>query len=352
MLSPPIPVPRRTISALLAGIVALTLTATTSLRASAAPEPGGATCEAFGDYFETTYTLSFILAFAQGLASAGDDASSGDPTAGGPEDEEFDAEQLEDIFLLVLSPRLEQATKVLADSGPRALRAPLRAQQQAFGFGTELLRDDLGLTERQIDSLRAADLTQSDPDDLASSAGIDDAALERAAARFGEEAENLDLEGATTTPKQERAFVTLGERCGVLPADLDCDDVLTSADVADLVGSPVDVSDDNGTCEYEGPDDDGFEAPTVAVDVYATATAYAQLTGTAIGEAVDDVGTEATRIDGSSTFSSGSSCGATLLVRADRPDVALAVAVCLGDEPVTDDVLVDLATLVLERRQG
>lgn len=317
-------------------------------RAVTAPADEEAACGAFRDFFETTFVLSFLIVFAQGLAESGegDAADSGSPGSG---DGDFNAQQLQNIFLLVLSPRLEDATGVLARSAPRALRAAFREQTAAFGRGTEILRDDLGLTERQIAALRNADLTMSNPDDLLSSADIDEATLEQAAEKFGKATAGLDLEGASTTPKAERAFVAFGGRCGVLPTEVDCAELLTIPEAEDLVGAPVEESDANGTCEYEGPDDDGIEAPRIGLEVYASESAYENLLENATSEEVDGVGTDASRRDGFSTFSSTSTCGATLTVRDVKADVTLVVAVCLGDEEVTDEVLVDLATVVLDR---
>ncbi len=331
-------------------VVALGLVTSTTVpagaRAPAAP-PSEEACGAFRDYFETTFVLSFLITFAQGLAESEQaDADTGAPGTGA---DDFDPEQLQNIFLLVLSPRLGKLTGLLARSAPRVLRAPFREQAAIFGRGTEILRDDLGLTDRQIEKLRNADLTVSSPDDLLSSADVSDATLERAAEEFGTAAAGLDIEGASSTPKQERAFVAFGGRCGVLPTEVDCQALLTDVEAGELVGTPVATSDANGACEYEGPDDDGLEAPRIGLEVYASTSSYEQLLENTTSEELDGVGTEASRRDGYSTFSSSSSCGATLVVRDAKAERTLVVAVCLGDEEVTDEILVDLATTVLDR---
>jgi hypothetical protein len=295
-------------------------------------------CAAFNDYFQVTFAVAFLTGFAEAFEDIGD--SSGGESNGGDEGSagQTDIDELQNIVFLVLSPKLEQATAVLAKEAPKSIRKVFVAQRDAYRDGVELLRDDLGLTEEQLDEIRDADFTEETPDALADELDITKADLQAAAEEFGKSAGVLTAEDATAA--QSRVFERIAIGCGAVPdSDLDCDEVVSGDLQQQLLEGPATVENDGGTCTYTVESSTGGTDPEIAVDVYRTGDAFGRLTEQS--SATDEIDADNVTVDGFATFTSFKTCGRTLYSKED--DSTLVVAICLPDDAeVADDMLTDV----------
>jgi hypothetical protein len=323
-----------------------------------APQSAGATgggapamsaegCAAFNEYFQVNFAIAFLTGFAEAfedldtseIRGTGDDPSlTPSTTQGGDTTTQTDIDQLQNLVFLVLSPKLEQSTKVLAKEAPRSVRKIFAAQRDVYRDGVALLRDDLGLTDEQIREIRDADFTEETPDTLADELDISREDLEAAAEEFGESSDVLKAEDATAA--QSRAFERLAVGCGAVPdSGLDCDEVV-SADLQQqlLEGTPT-VENDGGTCTYTIESDEPGTDPEIAVDVYRSADAFGRLS--AQGSATDEIDANNVVADGFASFSSFKTCGRTLYSL--EGETTMVIALCLPeDAQVQDDMLTDL----------
>lgn len=299
-------------------------------------------CDAFYDYFQVNLAIALIAGFAEAFEGLGDDSdglratgtTSTTATTGGTQS--ADIELLQHVLFLTLSPKMEQATTVLAKEAPRSIRKVFAKQRDIYRDGVARLRD-LGLTKQQIEAIRDADFTEETPDSLAGDLDIDRADLEAAARDFGEQAAVLTAEDATEA--QSRSFERVATGCGAVPdASLDCDEVVSGDLQQQLLEGPATVSDDDGTCRYTGPAGADGSEPEIAVDVYRSPEAFARLTEQ--NDAAEEVG-DGAAVEGFVTFTGFKTCGRTLFSK--EQDSTIVVAICLpNDAAVADDMLSDV----------
>ncbi len=304
--------------------------------------PSADACTALADYYEVSIVIAVITGFAEAFEGLGEE-SSGDASSGSETTistaEPLDADQLRNVFYLVLSPKLEDSTATLADEGPRSVRRAFARQRDVFAEGVEILRD-LGLTRAQIEEIRALNLgvDEETPESLTGDLGVSEAEVEEAAERFGEELESVSADDGTV--EEPRALQRLGVDCGVVPDDsLDCDE-LVSADLQQqlLEDTPV-VEDEGGTCTYTVGSDLGPDTPEIAVEVYRSADAFGRFTEQDDANEVLDRDNVAR--EGLATSSGGKTCGRTLYSRDDATTIV--VGICLPDDAeVPDDMLMDV----------
>lgn len=293
--------------------------------------PDAEFCSGFSDYF----AASVVVQFAVGLADAFDTKHTGK------------AEEVRSSFLLVLSPKLELVTRTMARSGPALLRPPFAKQAKAFGIGVGLLRD-AGLTEAQITEIAHAAIDSSDTslEQLTGKIDVSAAAIRKAAGTFKKQLNAIDI--GRVPKKQRQAFSTAGTQCGVFPTShVDCTTLVTPNEAIAALGISVDL-DAESPCLYVGPTPASGDTPSLSVDVYVSAMAFANLTKSAQNQDVPGVGDQATAIAGSASFSSINACGKSLVTR--QGDRTVVVALCLpnnADVPI--GTLSALATNVLAR---
>ena len=314
----------------------LLMTAPVTAGAATPRGPSDEFCSAFRDYFQVTFGVSLAASFAETFEDLDDGKGSRSDTP----------DEVRDTFYLVLAPKLEQVTRVMASSGPRALRKTFRAQAKAFGVGVDLLRD-LGITDEQIDAIAEApfDVESADLDAQTSELDISKADLADAAEELGEQRDEIDVERVGRA--QREAYTNAGSRCGAFPSpEVDCETLLTRADVDAVLGVPAERSDDG--CEYVGPDPETGVAPALGVDVYESAAAFDTLTKAAQNQSVPGVGDAAVALEGYSLFSGIKTCGKTLVVQAG--DRTVVVALCPPDDAdVPIATLTGVTDLVLTR---
>jgi hypothetical protein len=303
--------------------------------ATTARAPSDRFCSAFRDYFQASFGVSLAASFAEAFDDVDDRTDTGSSTP----------DEIRNSFYLVLSPKFEQVTKVMAASGPRVLRKTFRAQSKAFAVGVDLMRD-LGVADEQLDAIADApvDLESADLEQQTGDLGISKAELAEAAEEFGKQRDQIDVEDVGDA--QRAAYTTAGSRCGAFPSsDIACETLVTPVEAAAILGVPAQR--DEG-CEYEGPEPDTGVTPAFGLDVYESAAAFETLTKNAQNQDVPGVGDAAVALEGYSVFSGIKTCGTTLVVRAG--DRTIVVALCLPDEAdVPIGTLTNLADQVLER---
>jgi hypothetical protein len=313
------------------------------------PRISDAGCDAFADYF----TIEFLVAFATAFAGLGEELGGNtEPGSGRP----VTKEDIQDVFHLIFSPKLENVTGTLAREAPRSIRGLFAKQRAVFAKGVDKL-EALGLTKRQIRTLARLDLApDTDIKEVLGEVDIPRARITAAAREFGKDADALDLDGVVTRP-QQAAFRGSGSSCGVFPArDVDCG-ALVGAEVASrLVGGAATVTDDNGSCVYAGPKDPGGDEPEMVIDVYETRRSFARLVETLQGSG-DELDTDTHLGDGFATFSSTKTCGKTLYSRTTDSTVVVAVCAPNDGDVATADLLsvrdeVVAARSILNRKSG
>jgi hypothetical protein len=326
----------RTAAALLAAAMALATAPVVGASTRTTPR-SEAGCEAFNDYFQVNFAVAFLTGFAEAFEDF-DDAD------GSATNDQPDIDQLRNVVFLVLSPKLEQSTSVLAKQGPKQLRKVFMEQRAVYRDGSAILQDDLGLSDEQIDAIRDADFGKDTPDALADELGIGQADLEAAADEFGEQSDVLTAEDATAS--QSRAFERLATGCGSVPdSGVDCDEVVTTDLRDELLGSRSTVESDGGTCTYTGAEEDDGDEPVLGVNVYRTAESYDRLVEQ--NSAIAAIDADNATIDGYTMFSSFKTCGRTLFSR--TGDATVVVALCSADDgDVPDADLTDVRDAVVE----
>ena len=294
--------------------------------------PTRAACDAFADYFQVEY----LIAFASAFAGYGDKKKAEDTAA-----------EIRDTLHLILSPKLEQITRTLADGTNPVLRKLFVRQARGFARGVGLL-ERVGLTKAQIQKLSELDLKpETDIQQVVGDVNLDKGELERAVKEFASSTKSIDLNQATS--RQRRAFAAAGTACGVFPLGVDCVNVVTTDEAAGVLGVPVTVKDEDGTCTYTGPADKTQDASELAVDIYESSLAFDRLTESAQSQSqnVPGVGDAAIALEGFNAFSSTKTCGRTLIAK--QRERTVVVAVCTGDNPPSTEALAVLATNVLAR---
>ena len=310
-----------------AGALVASIGAASTAGAVPVAVPKQATCEAFSDYFQAAFFVQIATAFAT---------------------EEDAAEDLRNMLVLVLSPKLERLTTDLARDSDPTLRKLYKVQADAFAKGVDLL-EGAGLTRRQVKTLSELPVgSDFDTQELLGDVDVKKAALERAAKEFGKTRKKIDLGGAT--PKQQAAFGSMGVDCGVFPdPDLDCETLLTRTESAAVLGAEPEVDNDQGTCEYTvdgtGADDD----TTLGVEVYRSELAYQRIAASVDGEAVSGIGDDAVVVAGFNTFSHIETCGRTMVVASAGKTIVVAACIRGSDDEPSDDVLIGLVSHVLPR---
>ena len=292
--------------------------------------PTRAACEAFADYFQVEY----LVAFASAFAGIGD-----------KEKAKATAVEIRDTFHLLLSPKLEQVTRTLADGTDPALRKLFVRQARGFARGVALL-EGVGLTKEQIQKLSELDLKpETDLQKVVGDVNLDKAELKRSVKKFGASAKSIDLNEATS--KERRAFTAAGSACGVFPVGVNCARVVTPDEAAAVLGGEATTKNQDGTCTYTSSAGNGGDAPELAVDVYQSSLAFDRLGTSAQGQGVPGVGDEAAVVDGFNAFSSTNTCGRTLFVK--QAEQTVVVAACTGATSPSTEALAGIATNVLAR---
>lgn len=299
--------------------------------ASAQRAPDAEFCSGFADYF----AASVVVQFAVGLADAFDTAHTGK------------AEEVRSSFLLLLSPKLELVTRTMARTGPALLRPPFAKQAKAFGIGVGLLRK-AGLTDAQITQIAHTAVESGDTslEQLTGSLNVNAAAVTKATVTFRKQLSSVDI--GQIPKKQRQAFSTAGTQCGVFPtAHLNCTKLVTPDEAVAALGISLDL-DSESPCLYVGPTPATGDTPSLSVDVYVSAYAFANLTKSVQNQDVPGVGERAVAIAGSASFSSINTCGKSLVTL--QGDRTVVVALCLpnnADVPI--GTLTSLASKVLTR---
>jgi hypothetical protein len=292
--------------------------------------PTRAACEAFADYFQ----VEFLVAFASAFAGIGDKQKA-----------QATAVEIRDTFHLLLSPKLEQVTRTLADGTDPALRKLFVRQTRGFARGVALL-EGVGLTKEQIQKLSELDLKpETDLQKVVGDVNLDKEELKRSVKKFAASAKSIDLNEATS--KERRAFTAAGSACGVFPVDISCSKVVTPDEATALLGGPVTTKNEDGTCTYTTSVDASHDDAELAVDVYESSLAFDRVTESAQHQVVPGVGDAAVAVDGFNSFSHVSTCGRTLVMK--QGERTVVVAACAGDLPPSAEALAGIATNALAR---
>jgi hypothetical protein len=303
-------------------------------------------CTTFSEYFAVTVTVEFIAA----LASAFRDLPGEDTTSTAGTEDELDPGELKSTFQVMLSPKFEALTKSLSRGGPRIMRREFKRERRIWARGVGLLAD-AGLTPAQIESIADAEVNTStyEIEDLTDEIELSDAQTEELGRQFLPDSQKLELDDLSSEVTD--TFQGAATECGTIPSHtIECEDVFSEADAAEVVGSEVTVDDADG-CRYVGVEEGDELAPEVAVVVYDSDRAYDTLTAPVSTQDVDGVGERAVSFDGYSASGKERTCGRTLVAVADGRTVV--VALCLvDDEPVDDDQLVEIAQGVIDRLAG
>jgi hypothetical protein len=326
------PRPARCAGALLVGMLLVVATAS-SASAAPAPAPTDPFCAAYGDSFDISFRIVFAAQFAE---SAG-------PGTG---------DEAEREFALVLSPKLEQLSRTMADNADPPLDRALRRQADAYAKGVDLL-EAAGLTRAQLDALATAPIDISS-DDLATLLGgvnLQQADIVRAADQLARARDGADISAASTSAR--RAYQHAGVDCGVLPEPgVACKQLLTRAEASAALGGKARVANEGNTCVATvGAKKPADDDPRIGIDVYRSPRAYDRITAGVEGQDVAGIGDAASTLGTYNTFASIKTCGRSLVVKAGTRTVV--VAMCLGtgvDVPVA--VLTDLATKEIDRLAG
>ena len=332
-------------------IVAVSLSAAALPAPAAAPSTRAqklstAACDAFADYF----TIEFLVAFASAFAGLGEELDSG--SGGG--DEQITKEDIQDIFHLVFSPRLESVTATLGKEAPKSIRGLFAKQRAVFADGIDKL-EEIGVTKKQLVALARLDLSaDADVKQILGDVDIPKRKLTAAAREFGKRADALDLNDEVSKA-QQRDFQQTGTTCGVFPASArDCEQLVASDLSSPLVGGEPTVGNNDGSCTYAGPTGADGDEPVMAVDVYQTPRTFERLVEQLQG--AEELDPDTRLADGFSSFSSTKTCGKTLYTRTD--DQSIVIAVCPpGDGEIdTADLLrvrdSILSRSVLDRKSG
>jgi hypothetical protein len=293
--------------------------------------PSDRFCNAFGDYFQIVFQLQLITAFA----------SLGEPK---PKTTPEDARNL---FLLVLSPKLERLTRQMVPEPKTHLRALFTKQNKSFRVALDLLRG-VGFTDKQLMVISKSALDTSDAElkRVVGEVKATKAQMNAAAKKFGKQGETLDL--GTVGAKDQRALASVGSACGTFPSAVDCATLVTSAEAANILGGPATKADSNG-CGYDGAAPAVGTKPQLGFDVYTSARAFATITKGTQNQNVPGVGDDAIALEGFNTFSLDSTCGKSLAVKAGKRVVV--VALCLADNANGTTANVPTATLIAVARQ-
>lgn len=321
---------RRRVVAPLLAIVAASILVPSSVGATVERAPKPAFCDAFAQYFDLSFQIQFVKAFA---------GATGDTSA---------QEQVGDVFVLVLSPKLENLVSTMASTAPRQIRSIFAGQAKVFARGRKAL-EDLGLTNQQLETLAKApvDLSNEDLDALLGDVDVSKEDLEAAATELDGDAA---LENVDVSPEKRASFERAIEACGVVPmTGLDCDELVTPAEAADVLGSAPQVDASNGACVYEGSAQDDGDAAELTVEVYEGSRAYQRMTENAQNETVPDLGERATAIEGYATFSRTKTCGRTFVVDDGERTVVVALCVPDAEDEAPVRTLTDLTRSVLDR---
>jgi len=321
---------RRVLPAVIGALIVVGAASPASAAGRAAKAPTRAACAAFADYFQ----IEYLVAFASALAGIGDKAKAAATAA-----------EIRDTFHLILSPKLDQVTRTLADGTDPALHKLFVRQAKGFARGVALL-EGVGLTRAQIQKLSALDLKpETDLQQVIGDVNLDKQELKRAVKKFTSSAKEIDLNRATA--KEKRAFSEAGSACGVFPVNVDCSQVVTTGEASAVLGASATTKNKDGTCTYTGPAANGQDAAELAVDVYQSSLAFDRLSASSQSQSVPGVGDAAVTIAGFSAFSSVKTCGRTLITR--RGERTVVVAACTGAAPPSAETLAGIATNVLTR---
>ena len=325
-----------------AAVLGSTAAAASAGASAPRPAPSDKYCEAV----QTNYAVTILIGFISAFADIGNDAS-GD--SGG---ETADPDEIRGTFLLVLSPALESTSRELAKGGSKRLRKIFAAQGKVFARGVEILKDDVGLTDEQIDALSNIELS-TDPNSASEletvfeDNDIDEDEVKALGKDFAQQLKDTGL--ADIGPKQRQEFERLGTRCGVTAStEFACEDLINPEDATAILGVEATVDDDE-PCAYLGPDPETGLQSELAVEVYESARAYERFTESATeSDTFDGVGDKAISFEGFSVGGSIKTCGRTLVAVAGERTIV--VALCLPDDaPVSDDVLTQIGTQVVDK---
>lgn len=320
---------RRLAVPLLTVVATTTMLVSPSAGATVVRAPRPAFCNAFAQYFDLSFQIEFVKAFA---------GATGDSSA---------QEQLGDVLVLVLSPKLENLTSTMAKTAPRQIRSRFAEQAKVLERGSEAL-ESVGLTRKQLETLAKApvDLSNDDLNALLGDVDVSKKDLEAAAAEFDGDAA---LENPEASPAKQATFERAREACGIVPiTDLDCDELVTPDEAAATLGSAARVETENGSCVYVGSAQDTGDPAELTVEVYEGSRAYQRFTQAAENQPVPDLGTRATAIEGYATFLSTKTCGRTIVVDVGEHTVAVALCVPEAEDEAPIATLTDVTRSVLD----
>jgi hypothetical protein len=291
--------------------------------------PTDAFCQAYAESFDVSFRIVFNAQLVEAAnRGAGNEA--------------------EREFALILSPKLEQLSRVLAENAEPPLDEALRKQADAYAQGVALLQA-AGLTQAQVDALAAAptDISSDDLATLLGGANLQQAGIVRAADQLARIRQKSDIAAASAPARA--AYQRAGVDCGVLPeAGVKCKRLVTAAEASAVLGAKARVANDGNSCLATVGKKPAADGPLLAVDVYRSPRAYDRITAGNEAQAVAGVGDVASMLRSFNTFGSIKTCGHTLVVKvAERTTV---VAVCLGTGvDVPEATLTDLAQKVIGR---
>lgn len=321
---------KRLVGALLVAAMLAVGSQATAGAAGQTKEPNDRFCSAITDHYRVGFIVALAASFAEGL---GDEAG------------KKAAEEARNTLLFVLSPKLEKLTRTMSKTAPDpALARVMKRQAKAFKQGIEMLRD-AGVPEKAIKTLADLPLdsgSDTDFDEIVDDAKVSKKKIELAAKKFGAQFGD-DLNSESLPRSVQAAYADAGVACGVFPdRSVSCRDVVNDADVTAIIGPIAKTEDEGGSCKFESEDPpDSNQPDEVIVDIYASDRAFDTLSELAENQSVPDIGDEAVALEGINTFTSGSTCGRTIIVRdGDRTVVG---AACIRDGDVD---IQDLTTLV------
>lgn len=332
-----------------ARLVALALAVTLSVPLAARPATGATPrlffndryCSFFAEYFTVTLLIEFLSELTEAFSSL-----PGDETTISTEPE-LQPGEFRSTMQAMLSPKLVRLTTQLSGRGPRAMRAEFRRERKVFAQGIAILRD-AGLTAEQVNVIANVKVDPStfDIEDLSDKIDLSDEETQAIGREFLPYSQQLQLDDLDSDLTQQ--FQAAGTACGVIPSqDIDCEDVFSQSDAAEIVGSDVTLDEADG-CRYVGTSDGTESEAEVAVVIYDTDRAFKILTKPVEPEPVDDVGDRAVSFEGFSASGKERTCGRTLVAIADERTIV--TALCLADdEPVEDAQLVDITQGVIDR---
>jgi hypothetical protein len=294
--------------------------------ASRAAKPSEKACDGFADYFTIEFLVAFASAFAGVGSSSLDGTTSGTGGTGGT-GSSISGEEIQDIFHLIFSPKLEAVTALLAHEAPPSIQGLFAKQQAVFTRGIDIL-EGLGLTKHQLQQLATLDLSpDTDVTKLLGDVKISRAKLRAAGKKFGKDAGALDL-NRVVSRTQQRAFQQTGTQCGVFPkSPVKCASLVDAGVAAPLLGGAPVVKAEQGSCTYTGPAEPGADEPVMVVDVYPTPRTFGRFAKQLQNPEKLDADSYLT--DGFSSFASSKTCGKTLYSRTTAHTIV--VALCPPD---------------------